>query len=94
MAAQSPSIQFEDIPLAQARTMGRGPRMDPALYRAPQQTLQSLGNTATRMTLPEGIRLTTMKNRLLRVAAELNIPVTMRRVPAGLFFWRSTDEDV
>ena len=46
------------------------------------------------MPLPDGISPTTMKNRILRVAAELGIPVTIRRVPGGLIFWRSTDEDL
>jgi len=35
-----------------------------------------------------------MKNRILRVAAELKIPVTIRRVAGGLLFWRSTNEDL
>jgi hypothetical protein len=35
-----------------------------------------------------------MENRILRVAAELNISVTVRRVPGGPLFWCSTDEDV
>jgi precorrin-4 methylase len=96
MAEQSPtpSIQFEDIPLAEARTMGRGPRMDPELYQAIKEKIQSLDNTATRITLPEGTSPTTMKNRLLRVAAELRIPLTIRKVPGGLLFWRSTAEDL
>ena len=34
MAQQQPPIYFEDIPLEQARTMGRGPQMDPELYHA------------------------------------------------------------
>jgi hypothetical protein len=34
MAQELPAIHFEDIPLAEARTMGRGPRMDPELYHA------------------------------------------------------------
>ena len=93
MAEQSPSIQFEDVPLEEARRMGRGPRMDPALYRAFKEKIQSLDNMATRIMLPERTSQTTMKNRLLRVAAELNTPVTVRRVPGGLLFWRSTDED-
>jgi hypothetical protein len=94
MAEPSPNIHFEDIPLAEARTMGRGPRMDSELYRAFREKIQSLDNTAARLTLPEGTSPTTMKNRLLRVAAELGVPLTMRRVPGGLLFWRSTDEDV
>jgi len=35
-----------------------------------------------------------MKNYLLRLARELNVPVTVRRVPGGVIFWRSSDEDV
>jgi hypothetical protein len=35
----------------------------------------------------------TMKNRILRVAATLGMPVTIRKVPGGLLFWPSTDED-
>jgi hypothetical protein len=93
MDQQPPAITFEDIPLDEARRLGRGPRMDPELYHAFKERIESLGNTASRVTLPEGTSPTTMKNRILRVAAELNIPVTVRRVPGGLLFWRSTAED-
>jgi len=55
--------------------------------------IQSLDNTATRITIPEGTSPTTMKNRILRVAVELGIAVTIRKVPGGLLFWRSTEED-
>jgi hypothetical protein len=34
-----------------------------------------------------------MEHRLLRVAAVLGIPVTVRKIPGGLVCWRSTDED-
>jgi len=54
MAQQPPPIDFEDIPLAQARTMGRGPRMDPELYQAFKDKIQSLDNTATRLTFRRG----------------------------------------
>jgi hypothetical protein len=94
MAQPSSPIQFEDIPLDEARRMGRGHRMDPELYNALKQKIQSLRNTAARASLPEGTSPTTMKNRILRVAAELKVPVTVRRVPGGLLFWRSTDEDI
>jgi hypothetical protein len=93
MAQPSSPIQFEDIPLDEARRMGRGPRIDPELYRALKEKIQSLGDTAVRLSLPEGMSPTTMKNRILRVAAELGMPVTIRRVPGGLLFWQSTDED-
>ena len=73
MAQQPPPIHFEDIPLDEARRIGRGPRMDPELYQALKGNIQSLDNTATRITLPEGTSPTTMKNRLLRVAAEVSV---------------------
>jgi hypothetical protein len=93
MAQPSSPIQFEDVSLEEVRRMGRGPRIDPELYRALQQKIPSLDTTAARMTIPEGTSPTTMKHRILRVAAELGMPVTIRKVPGGLLFWRSTDED-
>jgi hypothetical protein len=93
MAQQPLTITFEDIPLAQARTMSRGPRMDPELYDALKGKIQLLDNTATRLTIPEGTSPSTMKNRILRVAGELKIALTIRKVPGGLLFWRSTEED-
>jgi hypothetical protein len=93
MAEQSPSIQFEDLPLEEARRMRRGPRMDPQLYQELRTRMQSLSNQAVRMALPDGTSLATMKNRIRSVAVELDIPVTIRRVPGGLLFWRSTAED-
>jgi hypothetical protein len=94
MAESLPLIHFEDIPIDIARAIGRGPRMDPGIYHAFREKIQSLDNTATRLTIPESTTPTTMKNRILRVAAELQIPVTVRKVPGGLLFWRSTDEDL
>jgi precorrin-4 methylase len=86
-------VEFEDIPLKDARTMGRGPHMDPCLYAALHSKIQSLATTAARMTLPDGVNATTMKNRILRVAAAVKVPVTVRRVSGGVIFWRSSDED-
>src|SRR5688500_997919 len=88
------AIQFEDVPLDEARRMGRGPRMDPYLYQALKEKIHTLDGSAARLTLPDGTSPTTMKNRLLRVAAEADVPLTVRRVPGGLLFWRSTPEDV
>jgi hypothetical protein len=35
-----------------------------------------------------------MKNYLLRIARELNVPITVRRVSGGVIFWRSSEEDL
>jgi hypothetical protein len=60
--------------------------MDPELYNALKKKIPLLETTAARVTLPEGISPTTMKNRILRVATEPKVPVTVRRVPGGLLF--------
>jgi hypothetical protein len=39
MAEQPSPLQFEDVPLNEARRMGRGPRMEPMLY----ETLRRFG---------------------------------------------------
>jgi hypothetical protein len=93
MVQRSPTIALDDVPLDKARRMSRGPRMHPELYHALKQKIQSLDNTATRMPLPEGTHPTTMRIRILRVAAELGLPVAIRKIPGGLLFWRSSDED-
>ena len=87
-------IQFEDVPLEEARRMGRGPRMDPQHYQELRARMQALSEQAVRLTIPDGISQATMKRRIQSVAAELGIPVTIRRVSGGLLFWRSTDEDI
>jgi hypothetical protein len=94
MADQSFPLQFEDIPLDEARRMGRGPRMEPMLYDTLRQKLQSLSSEAVRIHLGPEIRPQRMKNYLLSIARELNVPITVRRVPDGVIFWRSSDEDL
>ena len=94
MADSSSPIEFEDVPLDEARRMGRGPRMEPMLYDTLRQKIQSLSSEATRIHLGPEIRPERMKNYLLRIARELNVPVTVRRVPGGVIFWRSSEEDL
>ncbi len=94
MAQQPSTHEFQDVPLDEARRMSRGPRMDPELYNALKGKIQSLNTTATRIVLPDGTNPTTMQNRILRIAAALGMPVTIRKVPGSLIFWRSTDEDL
>ena len=94
MADESPPIQFEDVPLDQARLMGRGPRMEPMLYDTLRHKIQSLSSEATRIRLGPEITPQRMKNYLLRIARELNVPVTVRLVPGGVIFWRSSEEDI
>ena len=94
MADELPTFQFEDVPLDQARRMGRGPRMEPMLYDTLRQKIQSLSSEAVRIHLGPEIRPERMKNYLLRIARELNVPITVRRVPGGVIFWRSSEEDL
>jgi hypothetical protein len=94
MAEEQFPIQFEDVPLEDARRLGRGPRTDPQLYQELRTRIQALSDQAVRMMIPDGTSQATMKNRIRSVATELGIPVTIRRVSGGLLFWRSTDEDI
>jgi len=93
MADLSAPIPFDDIPLEDARRMGRGPRMEPLLYETLRTTIQALSTDAMRIHLGPEIRPARMKTDLLRIARDLHIPVSVRKVPGGLLFWRSTDED-
>jgi hypothetical protein len=94
MADPSSSFQFEDVPLDEARRLGRGPRMEPMLYDILRQKIQSLSTEAVRIHLGPEITPTRMKSYLLRIARDLAVPVTVRRMPGGLIFWRSTVEDI
>jgi precorrin-4 methylase len=94
MAEHHSSIHFEDVPLDEARQIGRGPRMEPQLYDTIRQKIQSLGEEAVRIRLGPEISSIRMKNYLLRIARDLKIRVTVRRVSGGVIFWRSSDEDV
>jgi hypothetical protein len=91
---QRPSFQFEDVPLDEARRMGRGSRMEPLLYETLRQKIQSLSSEAVRIHLGPEIRPQRMKSYIHQIARELNIPVTVRRVPGGVILWRSSEEDL
>jgi hypothetical protein len=93
MADDSHGMTFEDIPLEDARRMGRGPRMEPLLYDTLRTKIQALSTEATRIHLGPEIRPVRMKTYLLRIARELNVPVMVRKVSGGVVFWRATEED-
>jgi hypothetical protein len=67
--------------------------MEPMLYDTLRQKIQALSSEAVRIHLGPEIRPERMKNYLLRIARELNVPVTVRRVPGGVIFWRSSELD-
>jgi hypothetical protein len=93
MAQEPASIAFDDIPLDEARRVGRGPRMEPLLYDTLRNKIQSLTDQAARIRFGPEIRPQRMKHYILRIARELGVPVTIRTVPGGYLFWRSTAED-
>jgi hypothetical protein len=94
MTDQSSPLQFEDVPLDEARRMGRGPRMESMLYDTLRHKIQPLAGSAVRVRLGPEITMTRMKSYILRIARALDVLVTVRRVPGGVIFWRSTDEDI
>jgi hypothetical protein len=80
--------------LEEARRMGRGPRMEPMLYETLRKKIQSLSDHASRIRLGPEISPTRMKNYVLRIARDMNVPLTVRRVAGGVIFWRSSNEDI
>jgi hypothetical protein len=94
MADQSSPIQFDDVPLEEARRMGRGPRMEPMLYETLCTKIHTLSGEAVRIRLGPEITPQRMKTYILRLARDLNVPVTVRRIPGGVIFWRSSEEDL
>jgi hypothetical protein len=92
--ADESAIQFEDVSLEEARRMGRGPRMEPMLYDTLRQKIESLSDQAARVRLGPEISPIRMKNYVLRIGRDVKVPVTVRRVPGGIIFWRSTAEDI
>jgi hypothetical protein len=94
MADSSSPFQFEDVPLDQARRMGRGPRMEPMLYDTLRKKIESLSTEAVRIHLGPEMTPQRMKNYLQAIAHDLKVPITVRRVPGGVIFWRSSEEDI
>jgi hypothetical protein len=92
MTQRPPTIACEDVPPDQARRMSRGSRMDSERYHTLTQYIPMLDTTGARMPPLERLNLVTMRSRILHLATELSIPITMRKIPRGLLFWRSTDE--
>ena len=92
--AEHSAIQFEDVSLEEARRMGRGPRMEPMLYETLRKKIESLSDHAARVRLGSDISPIRMKNYVLRIGRDVKVPVTVRRVPGGIIFWRSTAEDI
>jgi hypothetical protein len=94
MADHSSPLQFEDMPLEEARRLGRGPRIEPMLYDTLRQKIHSLSGEAVRVRLGPEISPQRMTRYIRAIAHDLNVPVTVRRLPSGVIFWRSSEEDL
>ena len=93
MAEEGPSIYFEDVPLEEARRIGRGPRLEPRLYDSLRQKLQALSTGAVRLRLGPELTPAQMARYVRAIAHQLEIPVVTRRVPGGIVFWRASEDD-
>jgi len=93
MAEQPPNVEFEEIPLEEARRMGRGPCMEHMLSDTLTKKIQALAADAVRVRLGPEIGPERMRRSIQRMAHELGIPVTIRRVEGGVIFWRATEEE-
>jgi hypothetical protein len=67
--------------------------MELMLYETLRKKIQDLSTAAVRIHLGPEMTAQRMKSYILRMARELNVPVTVRRVPGGVIFWRSSEED-
>ena len=94
MADPSSPIEVEEVPLDEGRRMGRGLRIEPMLYNTLRQKIQSLSSEAVRIHLGPQISPVRMKRYIQAIARELNVPLTIRRVPGGVIFRRSSKEDL
>src|SRR5215510_12389232 len=94
MTVEDGPFQFEAIPLDEARRMGRGPRTEHTLYATLTKKIQALAGDAVRVRLGPKIRPERMRRYIQRIAHELTIPVTFRRVEGGVIFWRATEEEL
>ena len=68
MAQQRPTIQLEDIPIEDARRMGRGRRVEPILYDTLRHKVQSLSTEAVRIHLGPEISQYLIASRVYRVS--------------------------
>jgi hypothetical protein len=68
--------------------------MEPLLYDTLVKRIQSLAEDAVRVRLGPEVTPQRMTAYIQRIARQLNVPVTVRRVPGGVIFWRSTDADI
>jgi hypothetical protein len=68
--------------------------MEPLLYATLTKKMQALSGDAVRIHLGSEIRPERMRRYIQRIAHELGVPVTVRRVAGGVIFWRSSDEDM
>jgi hypothetical protein len=71
MAERLSSIQFEDIPIDEARRMTRGPRMDPQLYQELKKRIPALTSHAVHMTIPVVLNRLCCNLREIVVADEI-----------------------
>jgi hypothetical protein len=86
-------LHFEDMPLEEARRMGRDPAWSRCSTHAAKK-IQALSTEATRIRFGPEIKPGRMKNYILRIAGKAGVPVAIPRISGGLLFWRSTDEDL
>jgi hypothetical protein len=67
--------------------------MEHMLYDTLTKKIQALSADAVRVRLGPEIRPERMRRYIQRIAHELGVPVTIRRVAGGVIFWRSTEEE-
>jgi hypothetical protein len=91
--------KLEQISLDDERRRVRAGRIEPEIHRhisTAIQTLNEQSNQAFVFTLPEGMKYTTVRSWIAKIAVSLNVPLTIRKYDGGkaFIFWKATEEEM
>jgi len=89
-----PMFNVRYMPVNEAKMMGRAARMDPDFYSALEEEITNLIDKAAVIDIPPGMNYMRMKLRLVRVAKDLDIQLTVRKARNGIVFWKTTPEEL
>jgi TPP-dependent trihydroxycyclohexane-1,2-dione (THcHDO) dehydratase len=85
-------FELEQLSVEDARKLVRKARMNPEINRqlvAAVRTLLNQADQAFVLKLPEGVKFAAARTRLIRIANQMNVPLTIRKQSGGkaILFW-------
>ena len=94
MAEQPPNFQSKTSPSTKPAAWAESLAWSPCSTTRCARRFSRRSSEAVRIHLGPEITPQRMKNYICRMARDLNVPVTVRRMPGGVIFWRSSEEDL